>query len=192
MMYLIGGAPRTGKSLLAKKILERKKITNVSTDILVHMLKKTAPELGVKDESDLRLKSDKFYPFLFNFIKVAKYYSSGYVIEGDAFMPKDVIELSKEYQIRACFLGYSKLSLETVLKHVGDNNWLSDLSEGEKSGLPDWIIRNSQMISEQCKTHGIAYFDLSKDFESEHERAYEYLTEKSDSKPFARGPLANS
>ena len=49
MIYLIGGAPRTGKSILGQRFAAKLKIGWISTDLLMELLRVQGDE-GVKTE----------------------------------------------------------------------------------------------------------------------------------------------
>lgn len=48
MLYLIGGAPRAGKSMLAQRMLEQQKVAYFPTDLLTMGLTKAMPHLGLE------------------------------------------------------------------------------------------------------------------------------------------------
>lgn len=175
MIYLIGGPPRCGKSTLAKMLLERKKVAYVATDFLVHMLKKAAPELGITDKVDILTRTERFLPFLEQFIKVAQYETAGYAIEGDVIWPKEVEILTKKFEIKSIFVGNETITLENMVDNVGSNNWIMKLTEEERKGLPEWIRQQSGLIRKECKKYGSKYIDMSFDFEDQINLAAEYL-----------------
>lgn len=175
MLYLVGGVPRTGKSYLAQRILVNARIPYVSTDALFHMLKKAAPSLGLTDKVPLKQKAELFYPFLEQFAKYAPISNGSYLVEGDAFLPHQVNALAQKYEVRACFLGFSKADIDIIIRYSGNNKWVSDLSVKEQGDLSEWLGKESASIQEQCKKYGIAYFDVSKNYETAINQAYEYL-----------------
>lgn len=180
MLYLIGGAPRVGKSTLAKVILQRNKIAYVDADWVIHMLMFTAPQLGVKvfsdfNKSEFRKKAVNFYPYLFQFIKYNQSVVENYVIEGDSFLPKHVSKLQKDFQVKSCFLGTSKLNPEILLNNPSKNNWIKKLTPQQLKDLCEWIIDMSYFLKKECFTYKITYFDVSKNYRGQIEKAYKYL-----------------
>lgn len=176
MIYLIGGTPRAGKSTLAMKAVKEKAIPFLSTDVVLHMVSDTQPELSLtKPYADIPVK---FFPYLSNLIKHVQSSIKDYVIEGDLFSPSQVVELQKSYSVKACFLGFSRVTLEDIQRHVGENNWLNDLSETERQNLPQWIVEKSQEIKQACKANAIRYFDMADGtYEQNLVKAYAYLFE---------------
>ncbi|MDO8638611.1 MAG: hypothetical protein Q7R43_03480 [Candidatus Daviesbacteria bacterium] len=179
MIYLIGGSIRTGKSTLAHKILQKKKISVVSTDIIVGLLK----DFAKKDFSDSRpnfiQKAENFYPYLKEFIRINLILGTkDFVYEGDIILPEQVMLLAKEYQIKSCFLGFSQTNLDSLKQYIGTHQWLDELSENELNQLPMKIMDTSSFIKDECKKYDLKYFDLSTDYDHEHELAYQYLIEE--------------
>lgn len=183
MLYLIGGAPRVGKSTLANLILEKNKIAYVDTDWIVHMLMFAAPQLGVKvftklNEDEFRSKAIKFYPFLYQFVKYNQPVIEQYVIEGDSFLPEHVSKLQKEFHIKACFLGSSNLQSEILLNNPSRNNWIKKLTLKQLNDLCNWIMGMSNFLKKECSLYKITYFDISKNYPDQIKKAYQYLLDK--------------
>lgn len=179
MIYLIGGTIRTGKSNLAHKILLNKKISVISTDIIIGLL---MDYVKPQDPSDSRpyfvKKAENFFPHLKKFIQVNTVLGiKDFVYEGDIILPEQAALLAKEYELKACFLGFSDINVDLLKKHVGNHQWLDELSEERFNELPKRIIDTSKYIEEECKKYGFKYFDLSIDYEKQHELAYQYLTD---------------
>jgi hypothetical protein len=181
MLYLIGGAPRVGKSTLAELILKRNKIAYVDADWIVHMLMYAGPQLGVKvytefNEHEFRNKAINFYPFLYEFIKYNQPVAEKYVIEGDSFLPEHVSKLQKDYKVKACFLGLSQLQPETLLNNPSKNDWwIKKLSPQKLNSLCKWIIDMSKLLEKECRLYKITYFDLSGKYTEQIEKAYQHL-----------------
>ena len=158
MIYLIDGVPRAGKSTLAKKLVEKNGIPFVSTDMVFNMLNDTIPEFNLIEPYAER--HIKFFPFFKNLMKHVQNSVKDYVIEGDIFLPSQVHELTKEYEIQACFLGFSKITLQEIKEHVGENDWLGDLSEADLQNLPNWIMETSRGLKDECEKYQIPYVDM--------------------------------
>lgn len=97
---------------------------------------------------------------------------------GDIILPEHVVALANAYEFKACFLGFSDITVEVLKKHIGNHQWLDELTEEKLVELPKRIIGDSKYIEEGCKKYGFKYFDLAIDYEKEHEFAYKYLVEE--------------
>jgi predicted kinase len=63
-LYLVGGAPRVGKSSLAQRLLELDRIPFLPTDVLRTVLRRVLPELDAIDQDpvDASLLAEFMYP----------------------------------------------------------------------------------------------------------------------------------
>lgn len=174
MIYLIGGAARVGKSNLAKRLLERNKVPFFPTDALVHTLKNVAPSLGVSDELPYPEIGEKFFPFLEMLVKHVGFGVRDYCFEGEVLLPS-FPERLKDYKVRAVFLGNSRPKKDELLKFVGPNDWIGELSRERQEGLPAWIIKSSEFFKMECLKYRQHYIDLAEGYEKGMEKAYKLL-----------------
>lgn len=180
MIYLIGGAIRTGKSALAHKILLDKKVSVISTDVIIGLL---MDFIKRQDSSDTRSyivkKAENFFPYLRKMIEVNTVLGiNDYVYEGDIILPGHAASLAKEYKIKTCFLGFSHITVDQLGQYIGNHQWLDELTEEKLNELPKRIMDDSKYIEEECDKYGSRYFDLSNDYDKQHELAYSYLVEE--------------
>ena len=158
-------------------LVQRKSIAFLSTDVVLHMVSDTLPELNLTKPYDEI--STRFFPYVSNLLKHIESSVKNYTVEGDAFTPSQVALLQKTYNVRSCFLGFSRITLQQLEEHVGENNWIAELPESEKINLPQWIMTKSLQIEEACRTHDVTYIDMAGDsYERCLERAYLHLTEE--------------
>ena len=159
---------------MAQKIVERDGLPFISTDSVVHMINDSLPGLNIMEGGYNQIPAN-FYPFLKALIKYTQYAVKDYVIEGDAFFPRQVNELNKEFKIRTCFLGFSHVTLRDIQEDIGHNNWIDDLAEKELHTLPDRIIEASSMLKSECEKYDLRYIDLTGNYLTNLEKAYRYL-----------------
>ena len=72
MIYMIGGAPRAGKSILCQLVASRLKIGWISTDLLMELLR-VRSDHGMKAEwsatpNAITSSAEKFFPYLERFV----------------------------------------------------------------------------------------------------------------------------
>ncbi|OGC58289.1 hypothetical protein A3A70_03300 [candidate division WWE3 bacterium RIFCSPLOWO2_01_FULL_42_11] len=175
MIYMIGGAPRVGKSTLARILLKRKRFPYIASDAIFHMLKEAAPQLGVTDEVSHEERAEVFFPYLKRLVHHIQICENDYVIEGDCFLPKQAAALGQDHEVKSCFLGVSSMELETILQNRGHNSWIDALSPEKLKELPNWIVDLSALFKGESQKYGVQYFDLSGDYSGVMEQAYEFL-----------------
>lgn len=182
MLFLVSGASRSGKTLIARKLLADKRIPYLSLDWLMMGFNDGIPEYGIHhllwpDEIAKRIG-----PFLLGMIDSMLGDGMDYVIEGEAMLPQLVADLVEKHpdRIRAVFVGYTEISVEDkvdlVKKHgAGESDWLTSKSDEYIRDHIGNMIAYSKMIREECDKHGLSYFDTSEDFLGAIEAASDVL-----------------
>src|SRR6266571_2971445 len=93
-LYLVGGAPRVGKSSLAQRLLETDGIPWLPTDVLRTVLRRVLPELDAVDQDpvDAWRLAEFMYPHIEQAAEVCAEEAECFLIEG--------FELSPSYPLR--------------------------------------------------------------------------------------------
>lgn len=183
MIFILGGASRSGKTLLSRKAVADKGIPYFPLDALFGALAEGAPQLGVTWNQSFIERAEKMWPITKPALGYFFHEELEFLIEGDAILPKQVRELIDEgNSARSCFLGYSKLSIEDKFSqirahHQGDRDWTKGISDNEMLGYVDQMIEFSKYLEVECSINDIPYFDTSHDFQGPRERAFNYLFE---------------
>lgn len=180
MIYIIGGAPRSGKSILSQRLSAKLKIGWISTDLLEELLRVSKAE-GVKYEWNaspeaIMAAADWFYPYLERFTWGISSLADNYVIEGVDFLPEQVARLSARYQIRTLFLGCSIMTLERFNQFPGRSEGYSFLPETMKRQIVQDVPLWSEFIRKEAGRFGYPYIDTSSDFPSRLNEAEKILT----------------
>ena len=180
MLYMIGGAPRTGKTILAQQIAAKLHVGWVSTDVLSAILR-LKDEESAKTKWDLTPKAAAnnaawFYPYLERFVRGINYLAEGYIIEGVAFLPEQVMQLSGQYQIHPVFLGCSKMTLDRFDQFPGHSRGYAFLSKEVRLSFVDAVPLWSNFIEQETNRFGYPYVDMVGDFPSCLDRAETILT----------------
>lgn len=182
MLFLVSGASRSGKTLIAKKILAIKQIPYLSLDWLMMGFNDGIPEYGIHHLLWPNVIAEKMGPFLLGMIDSMLVDGMDYVIEGEAMLPQLVADLVEKHpdKIKVVFVGYAEINVKDkvalVKKHGdGENDWLTSKSDkyiGEHIGN---MIAYSKMIEKGCEKHGLSYFDTSEGFLGTIEAATDFL-----------------
>ena len=180
MIYLIGGAPRAGKSILGQQISAKLRVGWVSTDLLSELLRVKNVE-GVKREWNaapeaITANAEWFFPYLERFIWGVNSLAANYVIEGVDFLPAQVVQLSSKYQIRSAFLGCSQMTLETFDQFPGRSRGYGYLPEEMRRQIVLDVPRWSEFIRQESERVGQPYFDMAGDFAQRLNEADALLT----------------
>ncbi|TSC64210.1 MAG: Uncharacterized protein G01um101491_343 [Parcubacteria group bacterium Gr01-1014_91] len=181
MLYIIGGAPRSGKTLLARRIVSEKNIPYFPLDALFGALANGAPEFGISYENSLTERPVKMWPISKHLLNFFFEEEKDYLLEGDSILPSQVDELLRAGKpIKCCFLGYTDLSADEKLSlvrkhHQGEVDWTKDISDEAMLGMLNEMIEFSKYLETECAKYKIAYFDVSRDFDAVRERVFSHL-----------------
>lgn len=181
MLYILGGAPRSGKTLLARRAVVERQIPYFPLDTLLGSLVYGAPELGMRYEDSFIDRSNKLWPVTNRLIKMFLDEEGDYLIEGDSVLPSQINEfILQKKSVRCCFVGYPELSKEEKFSlvrqhHQGDIDWTKEISDEELLPMINSMIEFSAYLKEECAKYGIKYFDISHDFQGVRDAAFEYL-----------------
>jgi len=182
MLYVISGASRSGKTIIAKKVSAQKGIPYLSIDWIMMGFTNGIPEYGIHD----KLFPDEIAKRLWGFLKAMFesmiYIETDCVIEGEAILPELIIELLKEYpdKLTICFLGYTDVNIDKKSKEISDfsnekNDWLVGKSDAYIIDHVKNMIAHSRIIKKSCNENNIRYFDTSEEFLDTLEDAIKYL-----------------
>lgn len=182
MLYIIGGVARSGKSLLAKRILKEKQVPFFPLDGLVGMLQNSAPEHGVRHHIPFIEKIEntgKFGKPLFKYLLKTQ---ESYTVEGDCIDPKDIAEIQEKYgeYIKCCFMGYCLLSAKEKLDlirtfNMGEKDWTNKHEDEEMLEMLQRMIDHSVYLKSECEKYNIPFFDVSHDFQKTQDEAFDFL-----------------
>jgi hypothetical protein len=168
MIYLVGGAPRAGKSILGQQAAADLRIGWISTDLLMELLR-VKNEPGIKTKWDASLgaiqaNAEWFFPYLERLIWGVSSSAESYLIEGVDFLPAQVQELSKTYPVRAIFLGCSRLTPEGVKQFPGRSPGYSALPEDLRRQIANDVPLWSEFLRQESERFGYHYIDTANEF----------------------------
>jgi hypothetical protein len=179
-MYLIGGCMRAGKSTLARMLCARASVAWASTDAIRDVVIVVNPELrylALAEPDVVVQQAEDFYPVLDAFARVMHNVAGKYAIEGVAFLPRHADQLRSHLPVRACFLGWSHVDIDSLEAAGHRNDWLSYMDQEFRAGLPRRLVELSRLVERECQEFDLPYVDMAGDFESKLAYAYELLTE---------------
>jgi len=183
MLYLLGGAPRTGKSIIARKFVAEKQIPFFSIDALTTILEESLPNLGIKHGQPFISKAENLWPALKSLLVHLIEEEPDYLIEGDAFLPKHIPELEKKYknEVKVCFTGFTKISPQDKLREIRKfsgykDDWTKGRSDERMLKAIKSMIEFSQYLKKESKKFNIKYFEISDNFQKNLDIVFEYLS----------------
>jgi hypothetical protein len=182
VLYIVGGAPRAGKSILARRMLDEHKIAYFPTDILMMGLASAMPQLGLRPSDSAPARAPIMWPTLRGMAVTILEKEEEYLFEGDVLMPAHVVELRERFgsAVRACFLGYAKVDslakVRDIRRHaVGRSEWTDDCDDIHLLRIVEEFKSLSEQLRIECAECELAYFDGSVDFFAAIDQAAAYL-----------------
>ena len=182
MLYLVGGASRAGKSMLARKLLMQRHIPYFSIDILMMGFANGFPEFGLDPEDSGVVRGEKLWPILRAMcvnILAEKLYHPTYLLEGDVLLPKHAAELIQTYgtEVKACFIGYTEVVPVAKLRdiRVFESAWTSSYTDEQALAFIADQMGFSVYLQQECATHNLRFCDCSEDLPRALDDAFHYL-----------------
>jgi len=181
MLYILGGASRSGKTLFSRRVVVEKQIPYFPLDALVGALAHGAPQFGVQYKDSFVDRANKLWPLATHLFDMLLNEERDYLIEGDSLIPSLVNQLiTAGKSARCCFLGYAELNKEEKLSlvrqyHQEQIDWTRGISDEEMLPMIEDMIQFSKYLKEECAKYGVKYFDVSHDFEGVRNSAFEHL-----------------
>jgi hypothetical protein len=182
MLYIIGGAPRSGKSVLAQRMLAEHGLPYFSIDTLIAALAGTQPELGLRVSDPPMKRIEIIWPTLRKIARDASHSGDEFLLEGDALLPKQVMEFADDSHagVKACFIGYADVDPTRKLRAIrhyaaGRTDWTDELDDARLLHLIGEFRAFSEYLRSECCHYKIPYFDGSACFASALRDAETYL-----------------
>ncbi len=184
MLYIISGASRSGKTIIAKKLSAEKGISYLSLDWIMMGFTNGIPEYGIHDKLFPDDIAQKLWGFLNAMFESMISVDTDCVIEGEAILPELIIELLHKYpdKLKICFLGYTNVNVDQKSKEIKDfsmkeNDWLNDKSDSYILDHIKNMISHSLMIKKSCLENRLKYFDTSQNFLQTLEAAKKFISD---------------
>lgn len=182
MLYMIGGAPRSGKTMLARRMLAEHGLAYFSVDTLIENLATTRPELGMRVSDPALKRVEVVWPTIRKVANDILKSGEDLLLEGDVLLPKHLMEFGQgaDSGIRACFIGYADVDpakkLRTIREHAAvAADWTEELDDARLLDLIGELRSFSEYLRRECCHYKIPYFDGSACFTSALREAKTYL-----------------
>jgi 2-phosphoglycerate kinase len=191
MIFLLGGPPKVGKSIIANEIRQKYAVSVVSTDTLGAVLEnildpESVPDLFVfnkfnkipmaervklvtKDPAKLidyvRQESHVVWKAVDAFIKRENDEGRDVLIEGVAVLPELMRQL-ENIPHRVVFIGNQGENHKGNIKKFAEENehdWIRDVSDQYISAFAMFVNRMSAYIEQEAKKYGFEYIEMDKE-----------------------------
>jgi len=191
MIFLLGGPPRVGKSIISSEIRQKRAVSVVSTDTLGAVLEnimspEAAPDLFVfskfyempmaervkiimEDPAELidnvRKESYVVWKAVEAFMRRENDEGGDVLIEGVAILPELVSRL-EDIPHRVVFIGNQGENHKENIKKSAEENesdWMRDVSDQYMAAFAMFVKQMSGYIEQETKKYGFKYIALDKE-----------------------------
>lgn len=182
MLYLLGGASRGGKSKLARRFLDERRVPYMPLDVLMMGFARGLPEYGVGPTLPAPEVAERLWPVVRGMAVTAAEDGVDYLFEGDSLLPRQAAELGRALGegVRVAFLGYADAPPAQKLRDIrsfggGPNDWVAGLPDDRLLEIAAKNAAFSARLREECAAFGLSYFDTSRDFSGALDAAFRHL-----------------
>jgi 2-phosphoglycerate kinase len=199
MIFLLGGPPRVGKSIISNEIRQKHAVSVVSTDTLSAVLEnvlspESAPDLFVFGKLNEKAMAERVKLIMtdpaehIDYVRKESYIvwkavvayirrendeGRDALIEGVAVLPELVSKLDN-IPHRVVFIGNQGVNHKEYIKksaEVNERDWMRDVSDQYISAFAIFVKQMSVYIEQEAKKYGFEYIEMNKEL-------FENVTEK--------------
>ena len=177
---IIAGVPRSGKTILAKKLAATSNLSHISGDALIHAFEDTYPNLEIShDASDYKTLCSNFKPFLFRFLDSLYHFQIPYILDTFYITSQDIAELQIRHAAHAVVLGYPNCTVPQKLAEIRANektyDWTGLFDDNSISQDLERFILASKRLQTESATHAIEFVDVSQSWPETIEQVFTSL-----------------
>ena len=180
-IFIVGGLPRTGKTLLNQRLTYEVGVEGLDTDTVRRMFNANpVSPISFIANSNLKLCAHAMRPYLEALIDEVAGSSHGFVLSGEMIQPSMVSQSIHYENIRACFLGLNdpKAAYERIRGRDDPLDWAAQLDPQYLEVLLGIYAKRSEKLMRKCGELGLRYFDSSQDVLVAQNAAHQYLIQE--------------
>ncbi len=115
---IVGGVPRSGKSILSNKLIKSYNLSRVPIDVIISSINNSFSELNINANSYLQYpeKTVSFLNSMLSQIENEKKFY--YIFDSCFFTPKELEKYIDHPCFKVLFLGYPNVTIEMKLKYI--------------------------------------------------------------------------
>jgi putative acetyltransferase len=174
MVILLGGASHTGKTLLAKRIMERYGIPYLSLKHLKNGLIVGNEQCGFKALDSVATVGEKMWPVVQGIIDTVRDRKENIIIEGKYIPTSKAVWVKGEDVIKLYLIfseEYINEKFDDILKY---ENVIGHRKYPENRTAQSYIEENA-LIKNRCEHNNLQYFVIDGDYEKSIDRVLEYI-----------------
>jgi 2-phosphoglycerate kinase len=180
MIYLIGGAPRVGKTSMVQEAVKLKPMHAVSTDAIRYMLRHSLPKdvldpalfsadkdllsVGKVDEvlTHQNAESEALWLYILQLMQSYALDGCDLLVEGVAVLPSLLSQLELPY--KSVIIGNTSPGHEAKIVEIARQNehdWLHRYTEEEAINSARFFTHMSKWLASECQHSETKYFEIN-------------------------------
>lgn len=202
MIYLIGGAPRTGKSIISNLLMQELSISWLSTDVLRTVIHDVTPaeeqaikfpyggftsadqltEMQVKQMVDWQItETNSLQTCINSLIRHQIDVRDNQILEGVHLSPQHIRMLMDnplfKDQIRSVFIISTdeSIQLESMRKNTSHFDWLAGASDEAFESVANFVVAYGKWIQKECERYNLPYVVRKGKFNEENQEILKSL-----------------
>jgi hypothetical protein len=173
MIYLLGGASRTGKTTIARAFLAETGIPFFNPDFLMMGFVNGLPAYGVDSEADELRVAEQPGPVVRSMVAAMVEEEIDYLVEGVQNHPRCAGELQAELAdyVRICFIGMAEADTRTKFQEIrryggGTDDWMHHYPDERVLQEVERLKGLSLRLRDACAQYGLKYIEASNNLTS--------------------------
>lgn len=167
----IAGVAKSGKSTVAKALIQDKKYNHIPMDYFASSLKHNFPETKITSNVIIDRESSKnLSKLLSRVIKIMDSTDEKFILDSAHILPQDISEYLDRDKWDIYYLGYpdvtAKEKLEIIRKYENENDWTYKRTDEEMLVILQKLIDLSKEIKSECERLNMTFIDTGKDLNS--------------------------
>ena len=167
-LIVLGGVPRSGKTTLARRLVEEFSLTHMAVDADVSAFSRFAPEKAIRHMSgDDGAVARAVEPYVFHKIRWHITNHIPLVVDGYHIGPLNLHTLLPRENYRAVFLGYQTpdpaFHLERIRRNQRPEDWTNRFSDEQILSFFTAFVASSRRFEEECGAAGVPYLQVGDD-----------------------------
>lgn len=164
----IAGVAKSGKSTVAKALIQDRKYNHIPMDYFASSLKHNFPETKITSNVVIDRESSKnLSKLLSRVIQIMNGTDEKFILDSAHILPQDISEYLDREKWDIYFLGYPTVTAEEKLtiirKYESENDWTYKRTDEEMLIILQKLIDLSIEIRSECERLGITFIDTGKD-----------------------------
>lgn len=167
---IIGGVPRSGKSILSKQLCSALDMAYFPLDSLVSTFGRVFPQLEIShtNTSDHLAVCNRLWLFICEWIRHLVYEDLSFIIDGYHIQPENVFNDINPQGFSILFLGYPEAQpaqkAAEIRQHARQGDWTEMLDEQSLLALVERYIQESRHLQAECRRYGYPFVNISHKF----------------------------